>query len=76
MAKALGGMKLPPEIALVPDPALYRAEDHQLVASLFVGSAQAGGTDPEDLFSVARVVRGADVAGRVEDSPCKMVWPT
>jgi branched-chain amino acid transport system substrate-binding protein len=76
MAKALGGMKLPPEVALVPDPALYRAEDHQLVASLFVGAAQAGGSDPEDLFNVARVVRGIDVAGRVEDSPCKLVWPS
>jgi len=75
MAKALGGMKLPPEVALVPDQAFYRAEDHQFVASLFVGSAQASGADPEDLFNVARVVRGIDVAGRIEDSPCKLVWP-
>jgi branched-chain amino acid transport system substrate-binding protein len=76
MAKALSGMKLPPEIGLVPDTAFYRAEDHQFMASLFVGSAQAGGADPEDLFNVARVVRGADMAGRVEDSPCKLVWPS
>jgi branched-chain amino acid transport system substrate-binding protein len=75
MARALGGMKLPPEVALVPDPAFYRAEDHQLLASLFVGSAQAAGADPEDLFNVARVVRGVDVAGKIEDSPCKLVWP-
>ena len=75
MARALGGMKLPPEVALVPDPAFYRAEDHQLLASLFVGSAQAGGSDPEDLFNVTRVVRGVDVAGKIEDSPCKLVWP-
>jgi len=75
MARALGGMKLPPEVALVPDPAFYRAEDHQLLASLFVGNAQAGGSDPEDLFNVTRVVRGVDVAGKIEDSPCKLVWP-
>jgi branched-chain amino acid transport system substrate-binding protein len=75
MARALGGMKLPPEIALVPDTAFYRAEDHQLMASLFVGSARAGGADPEDLFDVVRVVRGVDVAERAEDSPCKLVWP-
>jgi branched-chain amino acid transport system substrate-binding protein len=76
MAKALGGMKLPPEVGLMPEPPFYRAEDHQLIASLFVGSAQAGGADPEDLFNVARVTRGIDVAGRVEDGGCKMVWPS
>jgi branched-chain amino acid transport system substrate-binding protein len=76
MAKALSGMKVPAEVGLVPDQAFYRAEDHQFIASLFVGSAQAGGTDPEDLFNVARVTRGVDVAGRVEDSPCKLVWPS
>jgi branched-chain amino acid transport system substrate-binding protein len=76
MAKALSGMKVPPEVGLVPDQAFYRAEDHQFIASLFVGSAQAGGSDPEDLFNVARVARGVDVAGRVEDSPCKLVWPS
>jgi branched-chain amino acid transport system substrate-binding protein len=76
MAKALGGMKLPPEIGLVPDTAFYRAEDHQLIASLFVGTAQAGGSDPEDLFNVTRVMRGVDVAGKVEESPCKLVWPS
>jgi len=76
MAKALAGMKMPPEVALVPDTAFYRAEDHQFVASLFVGTAQAGGSDPEDLFNVARVARGVDVAGRVEDTPCKLVWPS
>jgi branched-chain amino acid transport system substrate-binding protein len=76
MAKALSGMKMPPEVGLVPDTAFYRAEDHQFVASLFVGTAQAGGSDPEDLFNVARVARGVDVAGRVEDTPCKLVWPS
>jgi branched-chain amino acid transport system substrate-binding protein len=75
MARALGGMKLPPEVGLVPDQAFYRAEDHQLIASLFVGTAQASGSDPEDLFGVARVVHGVDVAGRPEDSPCKLGWP-
>ena len=76
MAKALGGMKLPPEIGLVPDTAFYRAEDHQLIASLFVGTAQAGGSDPEDLFNVTRVTRGVDVAGPVEEGGCKLVWPS
>ena len=76
LARALSGMKLPPEVGLGPNTAFYRAEDHQLMASLYVGTAQASGSDPEDLFNVTQVVRGADAAGRVEDSPCKLVWPS
>ncbi len=76
MAKALQGMHLPPEIALGPNPAFYRAGQNQLLATLFVGNAQASGLTPEDLFEVTKVVNGADVAGSVEESGCKMSWPT
>ena len=76
MARALGGMSLPPEVGLMPEPPFYRAEDHQLIASLFVGNAQASGSDPEDLFNVLRVARGVDVAGSVEEGGCKMLWPS
>ncbi len=75
MAKSLQDFHLPPEIALGPNPAFYRAGQNQLIASLFVGDAQAGGSAPDDLFKVARVVNGADVAGTVEESGCKMTWP-
>ena len=37
MAKALQGFELPPEIALGPNPAVYRAGQNQLMATLFVG---------------------------------------
>jgi branched-chain amino acid transport system substrate-binding protein len=76
MARALQGFELPPEIALSPHPAFYRAGQNQLIASLFVGSAQASGDELEDLFKVTAVVNGADVAGTVEESGCKMTWPT
>ena len=75
MAKALQGFHLPPEIALGPNPAFYRAGQNQLIASLFVGDAQAKGSAPDDLFKVVKVVNGADVAGTVEESGCKMTWP-
>ena len=75
MAKALQGFELPPEIALGPNPAIYRAGQNQLMASLFVGHAQPGGAGPEDLFKVTSVIRGSDVAGTVEESGCKMAWP-
>jgi branched-chain amino acid transport system substrate-binding protein len=75
MAKALQDFHLPPEIALGPNPAFYRAGQNQLLASLFVGKAQASGSAPDDLFKVAQVVDGAVAAGPLEDSGCKMTWP-
>ena len=75
MAKALQGFELPPEIALGPNSAVYRAGQNQLMSSLFVGNAQPSGAGPEDLFKVTSVIRGSDVAGTVEESGCKMTWP-
>jgi branched-chain amino acid transport system substrate-binding protein len=75
MAKALEGMKLPPEVGLMPEAAFYRAGDHQLIATLFDGDAQAKGSEPDDLFKVTSLVKGVEVAGPVEDSGCKMTWP-
>jgi branched-chain amino acid transport system substrate-binding protein len=76
MAKALQDFHLPAEIALGPNPAFYRAGQNQLLATLFVGEARATGAAPDDLFKVTKVVNGADVAGTVADSGCKMTWPT
>jgi branched-chain amino acid transport system substrate-binding protein len=75
MAKALQDFHLPPEIALSPNPAFYRAGQNQLIATLYVGNAQPSGAGPEDLFKVTSVIRGSDVAGTVEESGCKMAWP-
>ncbi len=75
-AKALQDYHLPPEIALGPNPAFYRAGQNQLLSSLFVGEAQAQGSAPDDLFKVTSVVNGADVAGSLKESGCKMTWPT
>jgi branched-chain amino acid transport system substrate-binding protein len=43
---------------------------------LFVGNAQPSGSAPDDLFHVTSVVSGADIASSVEESGCKMTWPT
>jgi branched-chain amino acid transport system substrate-binding protein len=75
MAKFLQGFQLPPEIALCPDGAVYRAGQNQLIANLYVGSAQAAGSAPDDLFKVTSVVKGADVAGTLEATGCKLAWP-
>jgi branched-chain amino acid transport system substrate-binding protein len=76
MAKALEGMKLPPEVGLMPELPFYRAGDHQLIGTLYDGTAQAGGSEPDDLFKVTQLVKGVDAAGPVEDSGCKLTWPT
>ena len=77
MAKAMQGYKLPPEIALMPDGAFFRAGQGQLIPNLYVGQAQSSGPDgPEDLFKVNEVVKGADVAGTLEDTGCKQTWPS
>jgi branched-chain amino acid transport system substrate-binding protein len=76
MAKGLQGFQLPPEIALGPNPAIYRAGQNQLIATLYVGTAQASGSTSDDLFKVTSIVNGADVAGTLEESGCKMTWPT
>jgi branched-chain amino acid transport system substrate-binding protein len=76
MAKAMQGFKLPPEIALMPDGAFYRAGQNQLIPDLYVGHAQsAGKDDPEDLFVVESVVKGADISPSLEDTKCKQDWP-
>jgi len=76
MAKAFQGFKLPPEIALMPDTAFYRANQNQLIPNLWVGTAQAkGSAGPDDLFKVTEVVKGSEVSPTLEESGCKMTWP-
>ena len=60
----------------LPDGAAYRASQNQLIPNLYVGNAQAKGSDAEDLFKVTEVVKGPDIAGSLEETGCKMTWPT
>ena len=77
MAKAMQGLKLPPEVALMPNDPFYREGDNQLMPTLFVGHAQSKGEqDPEDLFVVDQLVKGVDAALPVAETGCKMTWPT
>ena len=76
MAKAMQGFKLPPEVSLMPDGAFYRAAQNQLIPNLYVGNAQSKGDDAEDLFKVSEVVKGPAIAGSLEETGCKMTWPT
>jgi branched-chain amino acid transport system substrate-binding protein len=77
LAKAMQGLVLPPDVALMPNNPYYREGDNQLMPTLFVGQSQpapAGG-DKEDLFKVSQLVKGDEAALPVKDTGCKMTWP-
>jgi branched-chain amino acid transport system substrate-binding protein len=76
MAKALSGMTLPAEVGLMPHLPYYRAGQNQSINTLYVGNAQAKGSTEDDLFNVTDIVKGVDAAGTLEDTGCKMSWPT
>ena len=75
LARALSGFKLPPEIALQPDVPEYRAGDHELMSTIFVGEAHSPKGGPDNLFTVEELAPGLKVAGPVEDTGCKLHWP-
>jgi branched-chain amino acid transport system substrate-binding protein len=76
LAHALSGFRLPPEIALQPGAPDYRAEDHELMSTVFVGEAHPPKGDPDNLFTVRDLLPGDKVAGSPEDTGCKLKWPT
>jgi branched-chain amino acid transport system substrate-binding protein len=75
LAKALSGFKLPPEIALQPGAPEYRAGDHELMSTVFVGEAHPPQGDPDNMFTVKSPVPGEKAAGPVEATGCKIQWP-
>ncbi|MBS0316057.1 MAG: ABC transporter substrate-binding protein [Proteobacteria bacterium] len=76
MARALNGFTLPPEVALQPHPATFRADQHLLIGTLWAGHAQAKGSAPDDLFHIDEVIDSKTIAPSVEETLCKMTWPT
>ncbi len=77
MARAMEGMELPPDVALMPGKFGYRAGDHQLMSGIMVGEAgnpPAGG-NKDDLFKVASIVPGEKAALPVTETGCKLTYP-
>jgi branched-chain amino acid transport system substrate-binding protein len=76
LAKALGNFELPDDVKLQPNKCYYRAGDHQLMTSSFVGEAlQKPAGDPEDLFRVDQVLAGDKVNPPESDTGCSLQWP-
>jgi branched-chain amino acid transport system substrate-binding protein len=75
LAHALAGYKLPPEVALQPGTADYRAGDHQLMSTVFVGEAHPPQGDPDKMFTVKNPVPGEKASDSVEAGGCVIKWP-
>ncbi len=75
LARALSGFKLPPEIALQPGVPEYRAGDHELMSTVFAGEAHPPKGDADNMFTVHKLVPGAQAAGPAGDTSCKLRWP-
>jgi branched-chain amino acid transport system substrate-binding protein len=75
LAAALSGFKLPPEVALQPGAPAYRAGDHELMSTVFVGEAHPPKGDADNMFSVKTPVPGEKAAGPAADTGCKVKWP-
>jgi branched-chain amino acid transport system substrate-binding protein len=70
-------MELPPEIALQPGKVIYRKGDHQLMPAIFTGEVHPPtGGNPDSVFTVATLVPGEQAAGTVEETGCKMTYPS
>ncbi|MEX6507397.1 ABC transporter substrate-binding protein [Jiella sp. M17.18] len=75
VSKALAGLELPPEVALQPGKATYRADDHQMIANMFPGYVKKDAKYP-DMFQVADVVPGEKIALSPAEAGCKMSYPS
>jgi branched-chain amino acid transport system substrate-binding protein len=76
LAAAMEDMELPPDVALQPGKVRYRAGDHELMPNIFVGEMHPPKGDPNDVFTVLKLVPGEQAAGTVADTGCVMTRPT
>jgi branched-chain amino acid transport system substrate-binding protein len=76
MAAAMEDMELPPDVALQPGKVIYRKGDHELMPNIFVGEVHPLKGAADDYVSVSTLVPGAQAAGTVEETGCKMVEPS
>jgi branched-chain amino acid transport system substrate-binding protein len=74
VSRAIAGMELPPEVTLGPYPVQWRAGDHQLLITEFVGELSSTGKYP-NLFDVKETIPGDKLAESPEAKGCKMAYP-
>jgi branched-chain amino acid transport system substrate-binding protein len=75
LARALQGYTLPADIALDPNRAFFRKDDHQLMSTVLVGEVHPPRADPFDVFTVRALIEGEQAAGPDAASACKLAFP-
>ncbi|MBV8094530.1 MAG: ABC transporter substrate-binding protein [Acetobacteraceae bacterium] len=75
MARALENEALPPDVALQPGKIFFRAGDHELMSTVFVGEVHPPQDGDGDLFTIREEVPGERAAGSVEATGCHMAYP-
>jgi branched-chain amino acid transport system substrate-binding protein len=76
LAAAFENLELPADVALQSGPARYRAGDHQLMATIFIGNVHPPKAGADDVFTIAARISGEEAAGSVAETGCKMTAPT
>jgi branched-chain amino acid transport system substrate-binding protein len=74
VAKAIEGMELPANLQLGPNPIQWRAGDHQLLITEFVGEVN-GKTEYPNLFDVKETIAGDKLAQTPDEKDCKLSYP-
>jgi branched-chain amino acid transport system substrate-binding protein len=75
LALAMEDLELPPDVGLGPNKVIYRKGDHEMMPAIFVGQAHPPKAGPDDVYTIEAAIPGAEAAGPVEDTGCKMVHP-
>jgi branched-chain amino acid transport system substrate-binding protein len=76
LALAMEDLELPPDVGLGPNKVVYRKGDHEMMPAIFVGQVHPPKASPEDVYTIEAAIPGVEAAGPVEDTGCKMVYPT
>ncbi len=76
LAGALQNYKLPGDIALDPNGALFRDRDHELMSTIFVGEVHPPRDDPFDVFTVREAIPGEQAATPLAASACRLAFPS
>ena len=75
LARALQGYALPPDVALDPGRVFFRARDHQLMSTIFVGEVHPPRGDQFDVFTARATVKAEQAAEPADASGCRLAFP-
>ena len=76
LARALQGYTLPADVALDPNRAFFRKDNHQLMSTILVGEVHPPRSDLFDVFTVRALVKGEQAASPDAASACKLAFPS